>query len=162
VRAAQAKRPLGQRIPRLPIAQGAAKRRTDFASKDAAVEAYRGRGAFATWQGAFLADYVEDGFRANGNGGVALTCAAAWEAATFASLRHYAAALLARVKQPVTILKAETVSAVRLPTEKLTGFKPDLVVETVAGSTHFLPMEQPDLVRDRLRAALAARQAGAN
>lgn len=158
VRRAQRIPGLAQRIPRLPIAQGAARRRSEFASKQDAAGAYRGRAIFASWDDRFVHDYVEDGFTDDPHNGVTLSCAPEWEAATFAGLRHYAAPLLARVKCPVTILKAETEAAVRVDEALLRRFKPDVVIETVPGASHFLPMEQPDLVRARLRAALAARQ----
>lgn len=157
VRRAQQVRGLAQRIPRLPIAQGAARRRASFASKQEAMEAYRGRAIFASWADPFVDDYVEDGFVADPHNGVTLACAPEWEAATFAGLRHYAAALLARVKCPVSILKPEREAAVRVDEALLRRFKPDVEIETVPGTSHFLPMEQPDLVRDRLRAALANR-----
>lgn len=149
---------IAQRIPRLPIAQGAAKRRTDFPSKQDAADAYRGRAIFATWADPFIEGYVEDGFVPAAHNGVTLACASQWEAATFAGLRHYAAPLLGRVKCPVTILKPERDPAIRVDDALLHRYKPDVVIETVPGTSHFLPMEQPDLVRDRLRAALKARR----
>ncbi len=45
------------------LAEGALRRRSDFPSREAALAAYRGRGAFRTWPEAPLADYVADGFR---------------------------------------------------------------------------------------------------
>jgi pimeloyl-ACP methyl ester carboxylesterase len=149
---------IAQRIPRLSIAQGAAKRRTDFPSKQDAADAYRGRAIFATWADPFIEGYVEDGFVPAAHNGVTLACASQWEAATFAGLRHYAAPLLGRVKCPVTILKPERDPAIRVDDALLHRYKPDVVIETVPGTSHFLPMEQPDLVRDRLRAALEARR----
>ncbi|WP_119419515.1 alpha/beta fold hydrolase [Desertibaculum subflavum] len=157
VRRAQRIPGLAQRIPRLPIAQGAARRRAEFASKQEAAGAYRGRAIFASWADPFVDDYVEDGFVPDPHNGVTLACAPQWEAATFAGLRHYAAPLLARVKCPVTILKAASEAAVRVDDALLRRFKPDVAIETVPDSSHFLPMEQPDLVRMRLRAALETR-----
>jgi pimeloyl-ACP methyl ester carboxylesterase len=145
------------RIEWVPIARAANRRRRRFDDKAQAVAAYRGRGAFGTWTGDFLADYVEDGFVPQPQDGVALACAPEWEASSFAGLRFFAAPLLRRVMRPVAILGAEQRSTLRLPLAALTRYKPDLSLEVVPGSTHFLPMEQPELVRERLRAALAAR-----
>jgi pimeloyl-ACP methyl ester carboxylesterase len=144
------------RIALLPIALGAARRRARFASKAAALNAYRRRGAFATWQEAFLADYVEDGFVA-ADEGVRLSCTPQWEAASFAALRHDGAALVGRVRRPTLIIRAERETTVREDERRLRRLNPDLKIEQVAGTTHFLPMERPELVRDRLRAALEAR-----
>src|SRR6201994_771220 len=46
-----------------PLLIGALKRRATFPSKEAAFQAYLGRGGFKTWSDAQLADYVEAGFR---------------------------------------------------------------------------------------------------
>lgn len=145
----QRKRPLAARIDALPIALGAKRRRADFAAKTDAVNGYRGRGAFATWTGSFLEDYVEDGF-IPGPRGVTLACRPEWESTSFASLKHYAAALLTHVRQPVTLIRAAEGSSVRLSDADFKRLKPDIDVETVPRSTHFVPMEQPELVRERL------------
>lgn len=147
---------LDGRIEALPIARGARRRRAWFATKREAVEAYRGRGAFATWTGRFLDDYVEDGFAPTPDG-VTLACAAAWEAATFASSRHNGADLLARVNVPATILIGEKGSVARAVDDAASRTPARRSVEVVPGTTHFLPMERPDIVRQRLIAALEAR-----
>jgi pimeloyl-ACP methyl ester carboxylesterase len=152
-------RRLMDRIAVLPIARGAIRRRNRFASKAEALAAYRGRGAFATWGEAFLADYVEDGFR-EASDGVELACAPIWEATSFAALRHDVAALLGRVRVPALILKGERESTIRERETRLRRLKPDLMIETIAGTTHFVPMEQPETVRARLEQALV-RRAGA-
>lgn len=145
----QRKKPLAGRIANLPIALGAKRRRADFAAKADAVNGYRGRGAFATWTGSFLEDYVEDGF-VPGPKGVTLACRPAWESTSFASLKHYAGGLLTHVRQPVTLIRAEEGSSVRLSDAEFKRLKPDINVELVPGSTHFVPMEQPALIRERL------------
>lgn len=149
---------LEKRIESLPIARGASRRRAWFANKQEAVDAYRGRGAFTSWVGRFLEDYVEDGFVAMPDGdGVVLSCAAGWEAATFASSRHNGADLLARVKAPATILIGEKNSVSRSVDEAASRTTARRTVETLPGTTHFLPMERPDIVRQRLIAALEGR-----
>ncbi|TWS94444.1 alpha/beta fold hydrolase [Reyranella sp. CPCC 100927] len=151
--------PQSQRIARLPIAAGAQRRRDRFPSRAAARDSYRARGAFATWQAAFLNDYVEDGFADTETGDVRLTCTPQWEAATFAGVRGGVAAALKAIACPVEILLAARGSAVRVKTEQLRLFKADLRTETVSGSSHFLPMEVPTMARDRLERALMDRAA---
>ncbi|MGE0424233.1 MAG: alpha/beta fold hydrolase [Reyranellaceae bacterium] len=149
---------LDARIEGLPIARGARRRRAWFANKREAIDAYRGRGAFASWVGRFLEDYVEDGFAPMPDGdGVTLTCSAAWEAATFASSRHNGADLLARVKAPATILVGEKGSVSGAADDAASRTSARRTIEMVPGTTHFLPMERPDLVRQRLMAALESR-----
>ena len=66
-----------------PLVQGALRRRSVFPDKASVVAAYTGRGAFKTWQGEMLADYVADGFRERADGEVELSCSPAWEASNF-------------------------------------------------------------------------------
>ena len=136
-----------------PLAQGAKRRRDIFPSRAAALEAYRGRGAFRTWSEAQLADYVAAGFRETGDGQVALACRPDWEAANFAVHNYDPWAALAGVGAPVRIFRAETESTgAALDT---VAEIPGVRMEVVPGTTHFLPMERPDLVRQALREAVA-------
>src|SRR5581483_1580614 len=50
--------PAGVEIPESPLVSGALRRRATFPSGSAALEAYRGRGAFRTWSEEQLEDYV--------------------------------------------------------------------------------------------------------
>ena len=140
-----------------PMVQGALRRRATFADKAAALEAYRGRGAFRTWSEAQLADYVEAGFVPTEDGQVTLACAPAWEASNFASYDPDIYPALVAEPCPIRILRAETGSTCRIedriPQITASG---RVRVETVAGTSHFLPMERPDLVRQALWAAALA------
>lgn len=139
-----------------PLADGAERRRAVFASKAAVVAAYTGRGAFRSWSPEQLADYVEAGFRDTETGEVTLTCAAAWEASNFRTHNYDAWAALRAVRCPVRMLRAEIASTARIDDrlEELAAL-PNVSVETIPGTTHFLPMERPDLVRATLREAVA-------
>jgi pimeloyl-ACP methyl ester carboxylesterase len=134
-----------------PLADGAARRRALFPSKAAVVEAYTGRGAFRSWRPEQLADYVEAGFRATETGEVTLTCAPAWEASNFRTHNYDPWAAFRATRCPVRILRAETASTARLDDgqaelEATGRFRIDLI----PGTSHFLPMERPDLVREAL------------
>jgi len=139
-----------------PLVQGALRRRATFPSKAAAIEAYTGRGAFRTWSAEQLADYVEAGFRDTGAGKVALASAPEWEAANFRGHSDDAWAAFRATRCPIRILRAEIGS-----TFSLEGHEAELAatgriaVETVPGTTHFLPMERPDLVRRVLAEVVA-------
>ena len=135
-----------------PLAVGARKRRPSFASKAAALEAYRGRGAFRTWSEAMLVDYIEDGFAETPDGDVALTCAPAWEASNFTAQGHEPYAAFDAINMPIRILRAEQGSTCRLEgPEPILTRSGKVKVEVVAGTSHFLPMERPDLVVEVLR-----------
>lgn len=136
-----------------PLADGAERRRAVFPSKPAVVEAYTGRGAFRSWQPEQLADYVEGGFRETDTGEVTLTCAPAWEASNFRTHNYDPWAAFRATRCPIRILRAEVGSTARLdeglPELLATG---RVQVDLIPGTSHFLPMERPDLVRETLLA----------
>lgn len=139
-----------------PIAQGALKRRAEFDSREAAIKAYTGRGAFKTWAPEMLADYVADGFKDRPDGKVELACAPAWEASNFGAQGQDPWPAVGQVRAPIRVLRAEHASTCRIGT----GFDfarrgPHVTIQTVEGTSHFLPMERPDLVRKALLAAAA-------
>ena len=145
-----------QAIAESPLVQGALRRRATFPSKAAVREAYEGRGAFRTWSAEQIADYVEAGFRETEDGQVTLTCPPAWEASNFRTHNYDAWAAFRQSRCPIRILRAEEASTFRLE-----GHEADLTgdgriqVETLAGTTHFLPMERPDRVREALATCVA-------
>lgn len=139
----------GRMWKRMPIAQSALRRRAVFDSREAAFAAYKGRGAFKTWPETMLADYVAGGFVARPEGVVELACAPAWEASNYAAQAHDPWRAVRQAKAPVRILKAEKHSTCRAgPSFARRGR--DVLIETVPGTSHFLPMERPDIVRDAL------------
>jgi pimeloyl-ACP methyl ester carboxylesterase len=136
-----------------PLAISAAKRRSVFASREEAFSRYRGRGAFTTWPDEALRDYLEDGFRDRPDGQVELSCAPDWETANFSSHAHDPWTPLHAIRAPVTILRAEHGSTCSASSaEPFVAANPDFHVETIPGTTHFLPIERPDLVRETILA----------
>lgn len=119
---------------------------------------YTGRGAFATWQDGFLPAYLAGGLRARPDdteNAVELACAPQWEAANFQGPQLMLERWIKKLRVPFTLLMAETGSTTRA----VAAFhvpKVDKKIETVAGSTHFVPMEFPDLVRDEIIARIEA------
>ncbi len=126
-----------------PWAVAALRRNDLFADRDAAFASYRGRGGFTTWPDEMLADYLQDGLRP-APGGFTLACPRLWEAANFAGYCVVdAQARLAAFTGPVHVLRAENGSTCALDDPRVT-------LETVSGTTHFLPMERPDVVRQAI------------
>jgi len=150
--------PLLRDLPRRsPLVFNALKRRSEFDSRAAALAAYRGRGAFKGWPDAVLADYLADGLVPAPDGGLTLACTPQWEASNYAAQAHDPWRAMRRLTCPIHILKAEAGLACHVP-EPPRGL-PHVTVETLPGSTHFLPMLQPDVVRDALTAMLEATDA---
>jgi pimeloyl-ACP methyl ester carboxylesterase len=135
-----------------PLARGALRRRNHFASRQEAVDSYRGRGAFKTWSEAMLVDYLQDGLVEDGEGGFRLACAPAWEAANFSSPQGDVISAFGKITVPIRILRAEAGSTFNIG-ERAAGLGGNVRIETVPGTSHFLPMERPDLVRDVLTEA---------
>jgi len=134
-----------------PLALGADRRRAVFPDRETAFNSYRGRGAFRTWPDQALLDYIADGFRDRPDGAVELTCSPAWEASGFRAHGHDPWAAMRQIFAPTRILRAETGSTCNLETPE--DFNPDnprVTVWTVPGTTHFLPIERGDLVRETL------------
>lgn len=140
--------PLLDRIAEhIPLVKSALRRRAVFDSREQAMAAYLGRGAFRGWPEMMLADYIADGLIET-DAGFTLACDPAWEASNYAAQGHDPWRALKRLDCPVTVFKGETASTCRLP-ENPRGL-PHVSVATVRGGTHFFPMLQADVVRDAL------------
>jgi pimeloyl-ACP methyl ester carboxylesterase len=138
------------------LIEGARRRRAQFASRAEAVQAYLGRGAFRSWPPDMVADYVEGGFIDAPGGGVRLACAPTWEASTFEAQANDPWSAFAAIDCPVEILKAELNSTCRTEgKEGVLTATGQIHIETVAGTSHFLPMERADLATQTLRRALS-------
>ena len=80
-----------------------------------------------------------------------LNCAPAWEASNFAAQSHNPWSALSRASFPVRILRSDHHSVCSIgPGAGLLRRNPHLGVATVEGTSHFLPMERPDVVREAL------------
>ncbi len=138
-----------------PLASNAAKRRARFADRESAVAAFIGRGVFKGFTRDMIEDYVADGLIEDGHGGMALACAPAYEAATFAAHRNRPWRALKAVTQPLVILRAEkgsTVPAAAL--KRIAAMQPLARIAMVEGAGHMLPMERPDRVRAAIETAM--------
>ncbi|MBV8593300.1 MAG: alpha/beta hydrolase [Caulobacteraceae bacterium] len=138
--------------PDAPIAVAARRRRAVFPSRGAALEAYRGRGAFGGWPEPILADYVAAGFRDLPSGEVTLACSPGWEASNYAAQDHDVAGAIASLSRLACILRADVGSTCSIAAP----IPPWIGVEVVPGATHFFPMLQPDLAASALEQAATA------
>jgi len=141
-----------------PLAEGARRRRTLFASRGEALAAYSGRGAFKSLTEPQLADYVADGLKERPDGAFELACSTEWEASNFVSHGHDAWAALLGPGPPVRILQAEhgsTCAALNPCLDEVLA-SGRVSIDVAPGATHLLPMERPDLVRDEIKRSAAA------
>ncbi len=130
-----------------PMADQAAKRRGHFPSRADARAAYQGRGVFKSWSDADLDAYLAGGL-IEGDAGAELACAPAFEAATFRAVSPRIEPALAAITCPFILLAGEHGSTVRdAELAALAAHPACLRANRLSGTSHFLPLEQPDAVR---------------
>ena len=128
------------------IAQRAARRRADWPDRASVRAAYLGRGAFQSWPEAWLDGYLDGGLVETATG-VRLACTPAWEAATFRAVSTTIWQRMAELRQPMTLLRATVGSTVAAEApDTLARLAPHVRQRVVEGASHFLPMEQPEIV----------------
>lgn len=152
---AVAGRPLASDSPESFMVRSTLRRRTLFPSPQAAVDSFLGRGAFATWTPEMAADYVAGGLRLRSDGEWELACAPAWEASGYTAQGDDPWDAFARTRCPIRILRAARDSTAWIEAEQArleAGGRVSIAM--IPGTSHFLPMERPDLVAGTL-AALA-------
>ncbi len=129
----------------------AEKRRAVFPSFEMALKAYTGRGAFKTWPGEMVRDYLTGGLVPTGNGEeVRLACDPRWEAEDFRQPPPGISRLAPRVRCPVTLLHGTRPGSTARPHEVRRFARMGARIVTVAEAGHFLPMEFPEVVREEI------------
>jgi pimeloyl-ACP methyl ester carboxylesterase len=145
-----AARCLGREETMLPRVRPARRRRRQFESREQAISGFSGRGAFKSWPDETIADYIEGGTEPF-EGGYRLSCAPDWEAANFSVFPFGLASLAGRVTVPLTVLQAsQHSSAPKSELDRIRSSNHEARVVCVDGTTHFLPMEKPDIVRTEI------------
>ncbi|PCJ11737.1 MAG: alpha/beta hydrolase [Gammaproteobacteria bacterium] len=133
-----------------PLVSSARKRKRQFQSPQAAVNNYVDKGAFKTWPREWIEDYVSGGTRRT-HDGVELSCAPDWEAKNFAVAGNHPWPAIRKLTCPVTLLTASFGSTCPPAiSSKFKLYHQETVVRSVAGASHFLPMEKPALIVDAI------------
>jgi len=137
---------------KMPLAAGAARRRKYFDNKQQAFDNFRSKKAFRSWPDEWLSLYVEYGLKPKG-GRFTLSCRPEWESRSFAVSEHRPQRFLRSFPSsiPVYVLVGERDSTF------FTGARPTMrrhvphaSIQTVPDSSHFLPMEHPEIIKDWL------------
>jgi pimeloyl-ACP methyl ester carboxylesterase len=156
---------LNMTIRKNALSKAALKRRRDYASPGEAAESLRGRGAFRTWRAPFLDDYVVDGVLRQEDGRYSLSCRPEWESAVFAAHRYRPWTAIRKLRKkriPIIVLQAEKESTSQPDTDqRIHAVRPDAAITRGPGTTHFVPMERPYVVRDALKMLFEATIEGA-
>ncbi|MBV9045015.1 MAG: alpha/beta hydrolase [Alphaproteobacteria bacterium] len=134
------------------LAEMAAKRRAVFPSFDMALAAYKGRGAFKTWPEETIADYLRGGLVPTGNGDeMRLGCAPEWESSIFQHAPPGGARHAGKVRCPITVVYSPVSNTTRdREVEIISRRHKGTRLVQVPDTTHFLPMERPDIVQEEI------------
>lgn len=138
------------------LAQSAAKRRSNFPSREMALKAYRGRGVFKTFPLLWIEDYLEAGLIETDEG-FTLACKREFESSSYAQTERWARRLLRRIKSPLQVIAAENGSTMSKGSERI--FKrtlPNAAFERLPETSHMLVMERPEMIQQRLIDAIKA------
>ena len=132
------------------MSEATKKRRRYWKNKEEIFNSYKNKLIFKTWTETTIRNYIEGGTELIGDE-TRLTCDPLWEAATFSSWKHVATGLIDKLNCPITLLQAEFNSTARgngpiklMQQDKLGVHK------IVKGSTHFLPMEFPNIIKEEI------------
>lgn len=139
------------RFPDNPMANGALRRRDRFASREAAFRNWIAKPAFADWEEQAMRAYVRGGLRDDGDS-VVLKCSPESEAEFFtAATDHRAWDRLGEIDVPVLVIAGERSTTHHEPyLGALVERMPRAVAEVVPGASHFVWMERPRLVAERV------------
>jgi len=143
-----------------PDASFTLRRRNQFTSPDEMFERFRDRMPFQRWRPEILRDYCDYGLLPNGDGFV-LACPPEVEASIYENSKDPGADIypeIAAVRHPVTVMRAANTRQRDLFDLSASPTAPDLGAQfakgrqvVLADATHFISMEQPDLVAEEIR-----------
>lgn len=133
------------------MSERAQRRRRDYDSRSEAADSLRERGAFVGWHPAAFDGYIEGALL--GDGPVRLACDPEVEADIYrGSGAHDTWERLGSIEIPVLLLygaESDTIPPEVAREQQARFVRAGL--ESVGGAGHFLPMERPDLVAERVR-----------
>ncbi|MCG8347201.1 MAG: alpha/beta hydrolase [Chloroflexales bacterium] len=131
-----------------PLARGARRRRTVFASVAIARERFQGRGVFTDFSPTALEGYLEGGLRANGDGSVTLAWPSAWESRIFSLVPIDTWDAVARAPQPLLLIRGKNSDLIiDRSWRQLQRYAPNAELVEIDGG-HMVPMERPQLVAE--------------
>jgi pimeloyl-ACP methyl ester carboxylesterase len=134
----------------------ASKRKDSFPGRQSARESFATRPAFSGWDSDAIAGYVECGLI--GEGPVELACDPQVEAEIYRGSRDHATWVrLGEIETPALVLCGEDSDTVTPDLARAQAMQLSRAgVDVVPGTGHFLPMERPDLVAERVRRVVEA------
>ena len=127
----------------------AKQRRNNFASFEEAIEHFTGRAMFASWPEESIMNYLEGGL-VKKEGSFFLSCDPAWEAKTFETVTFDTFRFLKKVTCPVLIIRGDKETSTFTDEAKNALLNKDRILIEEYKGTHFLPIENVELVSSRV------------
>lgn len=130
------------------LAKGAKLRRHRFASQDEAWQNFRNKKAFGSWPDQWLRNYVASAFH-EASTGIEISCPPDWESLTFGHTEVSPWRHIEDIGKPIIVLAGESGST--FPSSEHRRFIDRVKhseIRVLPGTTHFLPMEKPELVAE--------------
>ena len=128
-----------------PLAERTRARRMVWDSREQIIESFAGREPYDTWTKEALEAYVRPGSFDRPDGMVELLCPGRIEAQVYEQATEFdALSCLGKVRVPCLIVRGQTSGS--FPEERAAralAVMPDARMVTVAGTSHFVPMERP-------------------
>lgn len=142
---------------RLPLVQGALRRRRIWPSRSDCYAHYRDKALFARWPDASLWAYVEAGTRPRADGQVELVYPPAWEAHIFATVPTNVWRDVPRLTVPALVIRGAHSDTFRAASQaRMARLLPQARFLVIPGAGHLVPMERPQEVGATIRDFLAA------
>ena len=127
----------------------AKQRRNNFASFEEAIEHFTGRAMFASWPEESIMNYLEGGL-VKKEGSFFLSCDPAWEAKTFETVTFDTFRFLKKATCPVLIIRGDKETSTFTDEAKNALLNKDRILIEEYKGTHFLPIENVELVSSRV------------
>jgi pimeloyl-ACP methyl ester carboxylesterase len=132
---------------RLPMVQGALRRRSAWPCRQACYDHYRGKRFFAQWSDASLWAYVEAGTRERAEGGVTLSYSPEWEAHIFATVPVDIWRAVPKLRIPALVVRGERSNTfVQESQARMERLLPQARYVVIPDAGHLAPMERPEAV----------------
>jgi pimeloyl-ACP methyl ester carboxylesterase len=132
------------REERLPLVQGALRRRRSWSSRQACFDHFRAKPLFRDWGDEALWAYVHAGTIHSGTGGVELAYPPEWEAQIFASSLNGVWRSLPLLRVDALVMRGERSDIFTVSVqERVARLLPAAEFKTVSNAGHLFPMERP-------------------
>jgi pimeloyl-ACP methyl ester carboxylesterase len=129
----------------IPPASLARRRRESWGSREEAATSYRKKALFQRFDPECFQDYITHGLTETPGGGLRLTIPKAWEARIFETSPRAVWQRLREVKVPALVMRGGDTNIVTPEAlERIRHTVPGARTEDLPGTTHLLPLEQPE------------------